>query len=106
MEFAPQGVNVLLLVIHSGKLHQVIANGRVCTVCSNHEIKGDFDFSRAAIRNVVSVAGFKPCLVLPKVGSSELVVEEQLDVGHGFQDVEQPRVESSSINSIDSLFAG
>lgn len=65
----------------------MIANSGMCAICSNHEIESDLNFSGAAISNIVLVAGFKPSLAGLEISSSELVVEEQLDVGHGFQDV-------------------
>jgi hypothetical protein len=36
LELAPQSVNVLLLVVHAGKLHEMIANGRMGTISANH----------------------------------------------------------------------
>lgn len=76
MEFAPQGVNVLLLVVHSGKLHQVVANGGVCAIRSNHEIKSNLDFPGAAIGNKILVACLEPSLVGFEISSGKLVVEE------------------------------
>lgn len=81
MEFAPQGVNVLLLVIHSGKLHQVVADSGVRSVRSNHEIKSNLNFSGPAIVSKILVARLKPGLVGFEIGSGQLVVEEQLDIG-------------------------
>lgn len=81
MEFAPQGVDVLLLIVHPGKLHQVVANGRVRAISANHEIKGDLDFPGAAVGGEIFVACLEPCLVGFEISSGQLVVEEQLDVG-------------------------
>lgn len=81
MELAPQCVNVLLLVVHPGEFHQVVANGGVCAIRSNHEIKRNLNFSGAAIGNKILVAGLKPSLVGFEISSSKLVVEEQLDIG-------------------------
>lgn len=80
MEFAPQGVDVLLLVVHSSKLHQVIANGRVSAICANHEIKSNLDFPGAAIGSEIFVACLKPSLVGFEISSGQLVVEEELDI--------------------------
>ena len=83
MELAPQRVDVLLLVVHPRVLHQVVADGRVRAVGSNHEVKGDFNLPGAAVGGNVLVAGLEPGLVGLEVGARELVVEEELDVGQG-----------------------
>lgn len=82
MEFAPQSVDVLLLVVHSSKLHQVIANSRVCAIRANHEVKSNLNFSRAAIGSEIFVACLKPGLVGFEISTGQLVVEEELDIGH------------------------
>jgi hypothetical protein len=81
MEFTPQGVDVLLLVVHSGELHQVVANGRVCAIRTNHEIESNLDFSGPAIGGEIFVACLKPSFVSFEISSGKLVVEEQLDIG-------------------------
>ena len=47
VELAPQGINVCLRVVEASKLHKMVASGRVCTICANHEIKGHFDLRKA-----------------------------------------------------------
>jgi hypothetical protein len=104
MELAPQRVDVLLLVVHPRKLHQVVADGRVRAVGANHEVKGDFDFPGAAVGGHVLVAGLEPGLVGLEVGARELVVEEELDVGQGVEDVQEACVEGASVDCIDGLY--
>lgn len=103
MELAPQRVNVLLLVVHPGKLHQVVPDGRVRAVGPNHEVKGDFNLPGPAVGGHVLVAGLEPGLVGPEVGARELVVEEELDVGQGVEDVQEACVEGASVNCVDGL---
>lgn len=48
LELAPQGVDVLLLVIHPRIFHQMVPNGGVGTVSPYHEIERDFNFIRSS----------------------------------------------------------
>lgn len=101
MELAPQSVDILLLVIHSGVLHQVISYCRVCSVCTNQEVKPDFDFFIAFSRS-----GFparEPGFVVFEIGPSKFVVEEEFDVGHCLEFVQEKFVEPSSIGGIVCL---
>ena len=43
MEFAPECVDVLLLVGYSGELHQVVSCCGVGAVSANEEVEFDFD---------------------------------------------------------------
>lgn len=77
-EFAPERVDVLLLVVHARVLHQVIAGGGVGTIGADEEVEGDFDFL------LLTCGGFglEPGFVVGKVCADELVVEENLHVWH------------------------
>ena len=46
---------------------------------------------------------FEPGLALPEIRSSQLVVEEELDVGHSLQDVEESLIQACPVNSKDGL---
>lgn len=82
MELTPQSVNVLLVVVHPGKLHKVVANSRMGTISANHEIKGDVNLLVTRLLGRFSVSDFKPSFASAIVCACKLVVEEQLDVGH------------------------
>lgn len=78
-ELTPKCVNVFLLVIHAGKLHHMIANGRMGAVGPKHNVKVDFHLTgTTARREPISV--FNPSLARAKVGTRELVVEEEFDI--------------------------
>lgn len=79
-KLAPQGVNILLLVVHAGKLHHVVADSRVCAIGANHDVKVNFHLARAAARGE-SVAVLDPGLALAKVGAGELVVKVEFYIG-------------------------
>lgn len=77
-EFAPQRVDVLLLIVHARILHEVVAGGGVGAISTNEEVESDFEFL------LVARGGFRlePGFVVGKVCADELVVEENLYVGH------------------------
>lgn len=79
-KFAPESVNVLLLVVHPRELHHMIADCGVCTICSYHEIKSDLDFKGPVIGDVLLIPYFEPCLSCLKVSTGELMIEEQSDI--------------------------
>lgn len=86
LEFAPQGVNILLLVIHTRILHEVIPHGRVGPVSTDHEVKLDFDLLGAA-RGAVGIANLEPGFTLLEICAGKLVTEEELDVRHSLENV-------------------
>jgi hypothetical protein len=45
----------------------------------------------------------KPRLARTVVCARELVVEEELDIGHALENVEKPLVESRTVNGVDRL---
>lgn len=102
-ELAPDCVNIRLLVIHSHVFHQVVANGRVCSISSQHEVELDFNLFRST-RGCVMSTFFKPGLSLPEVCTSELVIKEELNIGHLLEDIQKTLVEIGSINSKDCLW--
>ena len=102
MEFAPQRVNILLLIVDAGELHEVIASGGVGAIGTNEEIEVDFflgvplllGWGWRGLRRVLGVVGFgrvglvlEPGGVVFEVGAGELMVEKEGDVGHGFEGV-------------------
>lgn len=103
MEFAPESVDVFLLVIHSSVLHQVVPYGRVGTICSNHEVEVDLDFFVNLPWSGFASWDREPGFVLLKIRSRELVVEEEFDIWQFLQFIQQGFVKPSSINSIVCL---
>lgn len=79
MELAPERIDVVLGVGHASELHEMVANSRVGSIAAEHKIKGDFN-----LFGTISVGGcrslFEPGFVGIKVGTSKLVVEEELHV--------------------------
>ena len=99
MEFAPQRVNILLLVVDAGIFHHVVACGGVGAVGTDKKVKFHFDLRCSLVRRirrlsrVLGMVGFGKAPLEPgdafgEVGASELVVEEECYVGHGFEGVE------------------
>lgn len=105
VELAPEGVDVVLAVVHLDVLHHVVADGRVSAVGTDHEVKVDLDFPRSA-RGGLGGHDLEPGLPMLEVGACQLVAEEELDVRHALQDVEEPFVEASSVNGEDGLGGG
>jgi len=90
MELAPELVDVLLLVGHGDVFHQMVADGGVGTVCTNHEVEGDFYFGAA--RGVRGGTSFEPCKFLLQVDAQELVAKVKSHVGHRFEMVQESLV--------------
>lgn len=112
VEFAPEGVDVFLLVVDTGVLHQVIAGGGVGAVGADEEVEFHFDFWGALVGGVLGVVGFlegavlEPGSVFGVVGASELVGEEEGYVWHGLEGVEEAFVESGAVDGEDGLGGG
>ena len=71
-------------------------------VSANHEVEVDFDFaSPLPMRPGPIPPHFKPGLVVPEVGTGELMIEKEGHVGHLLQNVEQALIESAAIDGED-----
>ena len=81
----------------------MVPRSGVSTISPNHEVETDFDFFHTAVRLRPSILGLEPCLALAKIGTCELMVEEDLDVRHRVQGIENVRVEACPINGKDGL---
>ena len=118
MEFAPEGVDVFLLVIEAGVFHEVVAHCGVGAVGTDHEVKRDFyfvcavlvGFAERGFGGILGVVGFggmgtllEPGNVFVEVGACELVVEVKGHVGHFPKGVEEAFVETCSVDSSDEL---
>lgn len=95
-EFAPQRVDVLLLVVDTGELHHVEAASGVSTVRADKVVERDLDLGgsasdaqRVGLGSFAGNATLEPCLVCTEVSASQLVVEEQLDIRRALQRVEE-----------------
>ena len=77
-EFAPERVDVLLLIVHARVFHEVVAGGGVGTIGADEEVECDFEFLLVACGGVRLEPGF----VVGEVCADQLVVEEDLHVGH------------------------
>lgn len=62
-------------------------------VGSNHQVEADFDFAGPGGRISLLVERLEPGAAGPEVGAGQLVVEEELDVGQGAEDVEESGIE-------------
>src|SRR5215469_11773332 len=80
-KFTPQTIDVLLVIVHSGKFHHVVASGRMGSIGTNEEVESNFNLL-CSIRSTVAglIHDLKPSLLLPEVGAGQLVLEEELDV--------------------------
>ena len=101
LEFTPQSINVLLLVVHPDVLHHVVPDGRVGAIGTDHEIESHLDFRDSFLGLVSVFANFKPGFVCLKICTSELVVEEDCHVGHLLEDVEETFVEAAAVDGED-----
>ena len=93
LELAPQRVDVTLLVVYPRKLHEVVSDGGVGSVGAQHEVEIDLDLFRPTLRRAAGLSNLEPSLALLEVGPRQLVVEEELDIGHGLEDIQQLLVE-------------
>ena len=101
LELAPQRVDVPLLVVHARVLHHVVPHGRVRAIRAQHQVEGDLDLPRPAV--VAPVFDLEPGLALPEVRACELVVEEELHVGHALEHVEDALVQAAAVDGEDCL---
>lgn len=119
VEFAPEGVDVLLLVIDAGVLHHVVAGGGVGAVRADEEVEFHFDFRGALVKGVgwllggvLGVVGFwggavlKPGGGFGVVGAGELVGEEEGYVWHGLEGIEEAFVQAGAVDGEDGLGRG
>jgi hypothetical protein len=103
-ELAPHGVDVLLLVVHACVLHHMVPDCRVGAIGANHEVEVNLDFaSPLPLSRARAFSHFEPGLVFPQVSARELVVEEEGDVGHPLQNVQQTLVEPAAVDGEDGL---
>lgn len=98
LKLTPQGVDVFLLVVHSRELHEVISNSGVSSISSEHKVKLNLDLF-CAIQRAARLTNFKPGLALLEICAGKLVVEEELDIGHSLENVQQPLVKTTPVNS-------
>ena len=98
LELAPQRVDVPLLIIYPCELHEVIPHGGVCSVGTHHEIEADLDLSRPIFQRPVGLPNLEPGFAFLELGTRQLVVEEELDIGHGREDIQQLLVEISPVS--------
>lgn len=103
MELAPELVDVFLLVGHGDELHEVVADGRMCAIRTDHEVEGDFDLGAALLGGFRGGVSVEPGELLAEVDGEELVVEEEFYIGHGFEVVEQGLVEACAVQSEEAL---
>lgn len=105
MELAPEGIDVMLLVIHTGKLHQMIPDRRMRPVGANHEVKGNLDlrvpFMTLKLPRWVLL--LEPSQIASKVGSGQLVIEMECDVGKVVELIQETLVEPRTIDGADGL---
>ena len=81
----------------------MVARSRVCSIGTNQEIKIDLDLAVSASGGLGIAHNFEPGLILLEIGACEFIIEKDLDVGHGFNLVEENLVELASIDSKNSL---
>lgn len=97
LELAPQGVDVLLVVLHARKLHHVIPDCRVCAVGSDHEVEVDFNL-RISLRCERLGSVLEPRRLAGEIRARKLVVEEEAHIGHLLQKVQEAFVQGTSVD--------
>jgi hypothetical protein len=58
------------------------------SICTDQKVKGDFYFLVAGLRpgtGGIVALDFKPGFIVPKVSTSEFVIEKKLDIGQIFE---------------------
>lgn len=82
----------------------------MCTISADEVVVGHFDLGRPSsntqrvgLRSLAGDTALKPSLVGAEVGTSQLVVEKELDIRGPLELVEQSVVESTPINCINCL---
>ncbi len=93
LEFAPQSIDIFLLVVHAGEFHQVVPHRGVSAIGPNHQVELDFHFSAFA-----AVLNFEPSLAFAEVGSCKLMAEEKVDIWHAVQNIQKAFVEPAAIH--------
>ena len=75
------------------------------TIGADHEVETNLDLLGAAswCGRALSRLHLEPGLAAAKVGSGELVVEIEGNIGHPFEDVQQPLVQPATVDSIYCL---
>lgn len=74
VKFAPEGVDVFLVVGEALVLHEVVSCGGVGTIGANEEVEADLDFLftwflAGGVGVISGLLGLEPCPVLLEVGS-------------------------------------
>jgi hypothetical protein len=81
LEFAPQCVDVFLLVVKAGELHEVVAGCGMGAISPYQEVKVDLNFRSSfgicGAQPRVSLSFLKPGFPMLEVGSSQLVIEKE-----------------------------
>jgi hypothetical protein len=105
LEFAPERIDVLLMIVHTNELHHMVSHGGVCTISTDHKVEIDLDLRSAASRwrRILRAPELKPSLSFPEVGTGKSVVEEECHIWHPLEYVQQALVQSTPIDSKDSL---
>lgn len=100
LKFAPKRVNVVLLILHPYKLHEVAPDGRMCAVSSNHKVKFHFfNLLWAGVRDNRS-DDLKSSLTSAKIGPSKLVVKVEGDIWGCLKDVKQSAIQICPIDCV------
>lgn len=76
----------------------MVPRGGMCTIRTDQEVEIDFNLVVAASGGLGVTHDFEPGFVAFKIGASEFVIEENLNVGHGFCFVEKDLIEFASID--------
>ena len=82
----------------------MVADRGVGAIGTNHKVEVDLDFAGSVSwvgGALVSV--FEPGLVALEIGAGELVVEEEGDVGHLFEHVEEALIQVATVDGEDAL---
>jgi hypothetical protein len=107
LKFTPKGIDILLGVAHPRELHHVVACGRVGAIGPYHEIETDLDLrgSPEALLAGWPVLDLKPRLTLSEIRSCQLVVEEDFDIRHILEGIQERLVDPCPIDGKDGLLA-
>jgi hypothetical protein len=76
----------------------MVPHSRVSAVCTNHEVEANLNLRRPIRVCVDLVFDLEPGFARAEVCTSELVVEEDVDVGKRIQDVQETAIQTGPVN--------
>lgn len=82
----------------------MVPDSGVSTVGADHEVEINLELpALLSLGCARLIPYFEPGLVFPEIGPGEFVVEEEGHIGHRFQNVKEPLVETATVDGENGL---